>query len=317
MSMLLPQSRTMDFSEVPVIDIGPLLEGVRMDATIEAIGAACSNVGFLYVKNHGIAQPVIDAMVLQMRRFFALPESRKMESSMEKSTQFRGFLPMKSGGKKVAINHREGYIMREDRPLDPAYPLDGPNVWPPDMPAFRDAMMAYFKEAEHLSRCLLQGFSLALGLPAGQLAGMFTHPTTQLKLNYYPAQDRPEKEDEIGIVAHADSGAFTILWQDDVGGLETVNGNGEWVVVPPIPGTFVINIGDILQIWSNGRFSSTPHRVINRYGTDRFSVPLFVHPDPDTLVRPLIGAVAPDYVPFVSGEYQEGVYDRLYPRMEA
>jgi isopenicillin N synthase-like dioxygenase len=317
--MPLPPSRRMNFAEVPVVDIGPLVAARERASpqVVEDIGRACADVGFMYVTNHGVPRRVVDDAVKATRRFFALPVAEKLEVSMSKSDQFRGFIPNKAGGTKSAVNHREGFIIRAERPKSSAQPMDGPNQWPANPPDFRQAMQTYFEAVDGLSRTLSYGFAKALGLPGDAFQPMFQHSMTQLKLNFYPAQGSPEKEDEIGLVAHTDSGAFTILWQDEVGGLETVNREGEWVVVPPIPDTFVINIGDILQAWSNGQFSSTPHRVINRYGAERISIPLFVNPNFNTVVEPLVGSAPAGFVPFVSGEYQSDVYDRLYPRATA
>jgi isopenicillin N synthase-like dioxygenase len=314
--MPLPPSRRMNFSEVPVVDIGPLVAGDpgASERVVGAIGRACTDVGFMYVTHHGIPRHVVDNAVKATRRFFALPVAEKLEVSMVKSEQFRGFIPNKAGGTKSAVNHREGFIIRAERPKSSEQPMDGPNQWPANPPDFRHSMQAYYDAVDGLSRTLSYGFAKALGLAGDAFEPMFRHSMTQLKLNFYPAQESPEKEDEIGLVAHTDSGAFTILWQDDVGGLETVNREGEWVVVPPIPDTFVINIGDILQAWSNGQFSSTPHRVINRYGAERISIPLFINPNFNTVVNPLVGTAPPGFVPFISGEYQTDVYDRLYPR---
>jgi isopenicillin N synthase-like dioxygenase len=315
----LPPSRRMNFAEVPLVDIGPLVAGdvSGSEAVIRAIGRACSDVGFMYVSHHGVPADVVDNAVGAARRFFALPLADKLEVWMAKSDQFRGFIPHKAGGSKSAVNHREGYIIRAERERSAGQPMDGPNQWPARPAEFKPAMLAYYEAVDRLGRTLCYGFAKALGLPGDAFDGMFEHSMTQLKLNFYPAQESPEKEDEIGLVAHTDSGAFTILWQDDVGGLETVNEEGEWVVVPPIPETFVINIGDILQAWSNGQFSSTPHRVINRYGAERISIPLFVNPNFTTLVKPLVGEAPAGFVPFLSGEYQTDVYDRLYPRATA
>jgi isopenicillin N synthase-like dioxygenase len=114
-------------------------------------------------------------------------------------------------------------------------------------------------------------------------------------------------------VPHSDSGGFTILWQDDNGGLEVQSKRGEWVGAPPIADTFVINLGNVMQIWTNGRFSSTPHRVINRFGRDRYSVPLFVNPDSGVRIAPLIGPATPDVVPFRYGDYQRDEWRRIFP----
>lgn len=316
-AMTMPPSRRLDFSEVPVIDIGPLVTGdeARLPGVIEALRQACTDVGFMYVKNHGVPRPLLDRLVEETRRFFALPHDVKMTAAVENSPQFRGFLPVKyKGATATGTNLQEGFIIMHERPLSPACPSHGPNQWPAGQPGFKAAMQAYFAMLEELARRMLPGLALALGRERDFFAPMFTEPMMMLKLNHYPPQDAPQHKDEIGVVSHTDSGAFTILWQDDVGGLEILNKSGEWVVVPPIEDTYVINIGDMTQIWSNGAFSSTPHRVINRYGQDRYSIPFFVNPNYDTLIRPLIGTPPADFKPFVSGKYQRDVYAAIYPQ---
>lgn len=133
-----------------------------------------------------------------------------------------------------------------------------------------------------------------------------------MKLNHYPPQPPPERESEIGVVGHSDSGGFTILWQDANGGLEVQSKNGDWVGAPPIPETFVINLGNVMQIWTNGRFSSTPHRVINRSGNDRYSIPLFVNPNYDVPIAPLDGAPSGEPAPRFA-DYQVDVWRRIFP----
>ena len=115
------------------------------------------------------------------------------------------------------------------------------------------------------------------------------------------------------MVPHSDSGAFTILWQDSNGGLEVRNGAGEWVGATPIPDTLVVNIGNIMQCWSSGLFTSTVHRVINRSGRERYSIPFFVNPDPGAMIRPLMGQGHNGYVPFNYGEYQVDLWRKTFP----
>jgi isopenicillin N synthase-like dioxygenase len=117
----------------------------------------------------------------------------------------------------------------------------------------------------------------------------------------------------LGVGGHTDFSAFTILWQDDLGGLEVLNKSGEWVGVPPIEDTFVINIGDLMQVWTNGRFSSTEHRVINRYGKDRNSIAFFVDPVYSTKVEPLVDRSG-NYEPVVSGDHIYAQFRRIYPQ---
>ena len=172
-------------------------------------------------------------------------------------------------------------------------------------------MTDYLAAIESLAATLGQAFAEALGQPGDFYRGHFARPTSRLKLNHYPPQHNPERVDNIGVVPHTDSGAFTILWQDEHGGLEVRSSSGEWVGAPPLADSFVVNIGDILQYWSNGRFASTQHRVINRNGVDRYSIPYFVNPDADTTIAALDGSNAFD--PFDYGEYQLAKWRGFFP----
>ena len=165
-------------------------------------------------------------------------------------------------------------------------------------------MLEYLKAIESLAAVLGQSFADALDQDGQFYTSHFTRPTSRLKLNHYPPQDNPKRIDSIGVVPHSDSGAFTILWQDANGGLEVQTKSAEWVGAPPLEDSFVVNIGDILQFWSNGRYSSTKHRVINRYGADRYSIPYFVNPSADVVISALdnpltygIKTIDPDLTP--------------------
>jgi isopenicillin N synthase-like dioxygenase len=171
----------------------------------------------------------------------------------------------------------------------------------------------YFLEVERLSLCLQKGFALALGLEGDFFQPFFDCPTSRLKINHYPVQEGEITEHNLGVVPHTNSGGYTILWQDNKGGLEIQSKSGEWVGAPPIENTFVINIGNIMQYWSNGAFSSTPHRVINRKGGDRFSIPLFVNPNYEVDIKPLVETDTPTFEPFNYGDYQLNLWRRTFP----
>jgi len=315
--MTMPPSRRLEFSEVPVVDIGPLVKGGPAHArdAVAALAKACSEVGFIQVINHGVPRDALERLIDEAARFFAQPLEDRLKVAIENSPQFRGYLPLKYKGEiDEGDNLQEAFIIFHELPLSDTCPMYGPNQWPQGMPGFKRAMLDYFVVVEQLARAMLPGFAAALELSHDFFAPLFNDSMMMLKLNHYPAQDAPEHVKEIGVVGHSDSGAFTILWQDDVGGLEILNKTGEWVVVPPIRGAYVINLGNIMQIWTNGRFSSTPHRVINRYGRDRYSIPLFVNPNYDTVVKPLFGDAPADFTPFISGDYQRSVYRRIYPQ---
>ena len=302
--MALPPSRRLDFSEIPLIDAGRLIAGDDDAATVAALDRACTDVGFFYVKNHGVAQRLIDELALQAARFFTRPMDEKL--SIVVNPQMRGYLPLNYesaiGDAGVGTSRQEGFWIGRERSAGAPSPLDGPNRWLASEPHLAPAMLAYFDAVEALGRVLLRAFALALGYSPTYFDAWFSAPQSRLKLNHYPPQDAPHDASDIGVVGHSDSGGFTILWQDDNGGLEVQSKNGDWVGAPPLPGTFVINIGNVMQIWTGGRFSSTPHRVVNRSGNDRYSVPLFVNPNYDVPV---------DGRPFA--DYQTDIWQRIFP----
>lgn len=304
--MAIPLSRRLDFSEIPQLDVGTLLDGTGSESLIDALEAACTDVGFFYVHNHGVAPDLISDLREQADLFFNQPMAEKMKLAI--NPQLRGYLPLDyssyEGEDRAAKSHQEGFWVSYDRASSAARPLDGPNLWPAGQPGLKKAMLAYFEAVERLAGALQRGFAMALGLGERGLDGYFDAPMSMLKLNHYPPQDAPESVKHIGVVPHSDSGAFTVLWQDDGDGLEIENKSGEWIGAPSIPDTFVINIGNVMQIWSDGRFSSTPHRVINRGGRDRYSIPFFVNPGPTAPIGPLQGAQAEPFAKYIQERWR-------------
>lgn len=290
--MAIPESRRLAFKEIPIIDLSLLVSGNRDNAAVEEIGKACREVGFLYVKNHGIPEMLINDILAAGREFFERPLAQKEQVLLD--TRIRGYLPLGyrsyEGESIAATSNQEGFWMGPDRPLKSDNRLDGPNLWPENSQSLRNSLEAYYKAATTLAIVLQKAFALALGLPDSFFNEFFVDQSSLLKINHYPPQDNPTTVSNIGVVPHSDEGGFTILWQDKNGGLEVESKGGEWVVAPPIEGTFVINLGDTMQIWTNGEFSSTPHRVINRSGVDRYSIPFFVSPRWNVPVKPLLGS---------------------------
>ena len=311
---MISPSRRLDFTEIPVIDIGPLIHQDQPGPCIEALRTACSEVGFFYIQNHQIPASLIQDVKSAAEEFFNSPDQEKMAIAI--TPQIKGYLPLAyrsyEGEARAGTSHQEGFWIGHDRPINAHFPLDGPNHWPKQYPALKSAMLRYFDEVERLADVLLRGFSLALGLHADHLSKFFEAPLSRLKVNHYPPQRSPLREDNLGVVPHSDSGGFTILWQDNIGGLEVQNKHGEWVGAPPLEDTFVINIGNIMETWSNGFFSSTPHRVINTGGQDRYSIPLFVNPSADVMISPLIGDLH-SIQPFHYGTYQKDLWQKTFP----
>jgi isopenicillin N synthase-like dioxygenase len=318
--MIMPAARILDFSEIPVVDIGPLVRGEsrRESETVDAIARACQNVGFMYVRNHGMPTAALNDLVDRAKLFFALPTAKKKSVAVEDSPQFRGYLPLEYTGNEgeKGKNLQEGFMIMHERPLD-AFPMHGPNQWPSALPSLRPAMRIYFGEMEKLAKPLMHGIAMALGLKSDFLDNFHRNPMSVLKLNHYPPQEIMDETEIIGVGGHCDGGSFTILWQDSLGGLEVRNKSGDWVGVPPIANTFVINIANLLQRWTNGRFSSTEHRVINRYGKDRYSIAFFVYPSHSTVIEPIVDQSRGEYEPVVCGEDMLTYFRRVYPQRAA
>lgn len=313
--MTIPPSRRLDFEEVPVIDLAPLIAGEDHAPTIAAIERACRDIGFMYVVKHQVPPAAIQRLQDEAKLFFARPTEDKMTLLLDAA--LHGYLPLAyrsyEGEDIAATSNQEGFWVGHEQAPTPATPLHGPNRWPVDRPELKGAMLAYFEHAEALAGTLQRAFALALGLAPDRFAALFDSSITRLKLNHYPPQDNPQHVSNIGVVPHADSGGFTILWQDDNGGLEIESKSGEWVVAPPVSGSFIINLGKIMQIWTGGRFSATPHRVINRGGVDRYSIPLFVNPGHHATIKPLMDAKGLDFEAFNYGDYQQQEWRRIFP----
>ena len=288
-------------AQVPVIDFSAFREGTAAGkaAVAAAIRDACETIGFFYLSGHGIANSQIDAVFAASRRFFALPLEERLKVKLT-PRQNRGYQPLGSrmyGDKADAPDLNESFKYQHELPPDDPDILDGGrvhalNLWPANLPSWREALLDYYDAMERLSETLLRAFALALDLPEDYFAGFYRKPLTQINLLHYPPHPPVTPGRQFGLRPHSDTTAFTILAQGDVGGLQ-VERRGEWIEAPPLPGTFVINIGDMMARWTNHRFASTPHRVINRSGLERYSIAFFAIPDFDAVVACLPSCAGP------------------------
>jgi isopenicillin N synthase-like dioxygenase len=326
---MLEMSRRADFSEIPVIDIGALGKGGAAEATIvTAMRDACVNVGFFYATNHGIAPADIRAIFAAAERFFSIPQDERNKIYLVNSPNYRGYLPIGARGENTerARDLLESFNVGTELGLDDpdvahGKPLHGTNQWPDSLPGFREEIIRYYGLMDALMRRLLQGFAMAADLPRDGFDHLFRKPLTQMRLLHYPAQDFAQGDlpqgNMIGARAHRDFGFFTILLQDDVGGLEVSTPSGEWVVAPPMENTFVVNVAEMFKLVTNGRFSSALHRVINRYGRERYSVPFFANPSYEAVLAPLPQFVddthPAQFGPYPVGEQQLAFYRSLWP----
>jgi isopenicillin N synthase-like dioxygenase len=299
---------------VPVIDFAPFREGSAEGKTrvADAIRAACESTGFFYLSAHSVAPATIADAFAASRRFFAGPIAERLKVKLVIGKN-RGYQPLGSriyAEKADAPDLNESFKYQHEFASDDPDILDGSRVhalnqWP-DLPDFRAPLLAYYDAMERLSDDLLRAFSLALDLREDYFLAFYRKPLTQINLIHYPPHPPVTAERQFGLRPHADTTAFTILAQGGVEGLQ-VEHRGGWIEVPPIPGTFVINIGDMMARWTNDRFASTPHRVINRSGQERYSIPFFAIPDFDAVVECLPSCHGPGnpakYPPLRVGDF--------------
>jgi len=332
---MLPTARKLAFTDVPVIDLAPVWSGdaEARNTVAEQIAEVCGRVGFMYIENHGVAPQDIDAIFQTAADFHNLPLDAKMEVSMTKNNHAQGYLHgmTKGNEKSISENLQEAFQIRrpladDDPGLREGLPLHGKIPWPSAMPDLKPRMMSYYDKVDVLGYELLRLFEVALEMKEGTLKQFFKKDMNSLRLLHYPPQKPEDEGVHLGARAHTDTNAFTILAQDANGGLEVRNRDGEWVAVPPIDGTFVLNVGEVLKVWTDGIFSSTLHRVINRSGRERYSIPFFMYPSYDALIQPLLKNpdptnIAPENLhtsmprdrPFVYGEFKARSTARIMP----
>lgn len=286
---------TRDFSTVPLIDLSAWVGQRDTDYGSMAgrLDAVAREVGFFYLTGHGVSPALFDGLLLATQTFFAMPEAEKMKVYIGHSRNHRGYVPegeeVFAGG---TADKKEAFDVSIDLPPDDpdvvGNPLLGPNQWP-SIPGFATTVMAYYRAVFELGRILMSGFAVALGNEPQHFDTCITKPPSQLRLIHYPFD--PAAHDSVGIGAHTDYECFTLL-HATAPGLEILNGKGQWIDAPPLPGAFIVNIGDMMEILSNGTYVATSHRV-RKAVAERFSFPLFFTFDYHTEVQPLGRFVTP------------------------
>jgi isopenicillin N synthase-like dioxygenase len=307
---------------LPVIDLSPLWEGPEGLAHVAAeIGRACRTIGFFYIRDHGIPQAMLDQVYARSAAFFALPLEQKSALTISNSMNNRGYAGMESESldpSKLSDAKEAFNIGRDPAPgevADPAMPSVGRNQWP-ELPGFRETMLAYYEALRRLSERIHAAFALDLGLPTDYFVDKVDRPLATLRLLRYPPHPGIFDGSRYGAGAHTDYGNLTLLSQDQVGGLEVRTRGGEWLPATPVPGTFICNIGDCLMRWSNDVYVSTPHRVTNISGRERYSVAFFFDPNPDAIVACLPSCESTErparYPPITAARYLTERLDATY-----
>ena len=281
---------------IPVLDLAAYRAGAP--GAVEDLGRqlldACTRVGFYYIRNHGVPKAVTAELFRQSTRFHAQPAEEK--AKLRVNANKIGYIEMATSFTRHSVlsagrlpNLNASFVMRRElRPDDPdllaGKPFTGLNQWPDNLPGFREGCVAYLTAMESLGRSLLPLYSAALGMPRDFFAAAFRKPTVSFRLLHYPSQGEPDGE-QFGSAPHTDNGFLTILAQAEVPGLAVGTADGRWIAAPVMDDHFLINTGDLLRRWTNDRFLSTPHMVINQSGVERYSAPYFFNPDLDTLIE--------------------------------
>lgn len=271
-------------ASLPILDLARLDAGETERRTfLEELRRAAREIGFFYLVGHGIPDARIAGVQALARRFFALPAAEKRAVAMVKSPHFRGYTEAGAEITRGRADWREQFDIGAERPALPREPgapawtrLQGPNLWPTALPELRPELLAWQEAVTQVGIRLLEAFALALGQPADAFAPIYAGaPNQHIKIIRYPG--REATPDDQGVGAHKDSGFLTLLVQDDEGGLEVTDDAGGWIAASPVPGAFVVNVGELLELASNGYLRATIHRVVTpRAGRDRLSVAFFL-----------------------------------------
>lgn len=303
---------------LPLVDVEPLLaepgDHVARSIIADRLDTACRRTGFFAVAGHGLDRPLA-ATFAQARAFFALDQEQK--ERVPRANRF-GFVPQRHQAidrtRQAGITEYLDIGLGHDLGLGLA---DGERWWPA-LPGFRAAVQDYQRAAMGVASGLLAALTIALDLEPGFFAARMRHPPCKLRLLHYgPTPPTPDGARPITNAAHTDYGAITLLATDGTPGLELLPRGGEWTPVDAPAGALIVNLGDLLAVWTNLRYASTPHRVVSPPGIDRYSIPFFVNPDDETVVECLPTCVDDDdpcrHEPVTAGAYLAGRIDGTIP----
>jgi isopenicillin N synthase-like dioxygenase len=310
------EAERIDVESIPVIDLTGLSDGGQATSDIgRRMLAAAEGIGFFYIRNHGIPASLIDAVFAVSARFFAEPLARKQDVAV--NAGHRGFIQV--GGAKMASRAKpdlkESFVWGVDQPGPDGIP---PNRWPDFLPDLRSVLNDFLATGSQVGWSLLRAFATALDIAPDSFVRTIDRPISRGSILYYPPQPPDMGADQFGVSSHTDYGCLTLLYQDSTGGLQVQGRGGTWLTAHPIEGAFVVNVGDLLARWTNDRFRSTPHRVVNRSGHARYSTALFLDPNADTLIEPVLRpGDAARYAPVTCAAYLRSRLDASFAYRQA
>jgi isopenicillin N synthase-like dioxygenase len=301
---------------LPVLDLSRWREEKERDrrSLASELRSAAASPGFFHLVNHGVPETLIETVRGEAKRFFSQPLEKKLAIHFEKARRQRGYIPLRAESSDPAGGGDVKEALDFTYPVPPegvseavAYRMHGPNLWP-DLPGFRQPIERYFDSMISLGRTLFQIIATSLELERDYFADKTDRPIAQLRLLRYPPRGA-----QLGIGAHCDYECFTILSGGATAGLEIQLPSGEWLPVDPLPGTFVVNFGEMLARWTNDVFRATPHRVRNRSGKERYSIPFFFGTNYETWIERLPTCGGPErYAPIQAGDYLARRLNEVY-----
>lgn len=313
-----------NFKELPVVDISALYSSdtAARRSVAGRLGHAAHNIGFLYISGHGVSDRLIKRALVASKKFFNRSAAFKSRYYIGNSPNHRGYVPVTEKGDYAdeTIRRYETFDLSLDLPAhNPDYLagnlLVGPNVWPP-VHGFQNAITHYYNAMLSLGYLLTSAFEEYVGVDRGYFRSRMMKPTSQLRLIHYIKSLKTRRDPGQNMGAHTDYECFTILHQFSPG-LQVLNLVGEWIDVRPIPGTFVINIGDMLETWTGGHLRSTLHRVAYT-GMERYSMPFFMAADYDAVIKPIPGYESREsrHKPLVAGHHLIRMLLRDFPYLK-
>lgn len=308
-------------SPIPLIDLAPFRAGTPQgkQAVVQAVGQACEDIGFLAVTGHGLPDPVIDGLYTSARAFFDLPAAEKNKLPMLPNGA--GYSPLQGENLAASLGQAAPADLKESLNIgaDPAG-----NVWPPVPAELKDKALAYYNGMAGLAATLMRVFALALNIREDFFEDKIDQHRSFLRLINYPNQERDPQAGQLRAGEHTDYGTLTILRTENApGGLQVRNRAGDWVEVAAIPGALVVNLGDLMQYWTNDKWVSTLHRVVNpprdqRLGSRRQSLVFFHNPNPSALVTCIETCATPEhpakYPPITAGEHLALKVNKAYSK---
>ena len=305
--------------QIPKIDISEIEEKEFSRTLLEDFFSAYNKYGFGYIINHGIEKTLIEQLFQVSKQFHSQPLSEKMRVALDHN--HRGYIAINTStdvNSKLADvkkpNQSESFMMmREDKSELPDVYLSGPNQWP-KLENFKEVLEKYTFNMTKLGRNLMRLALLSSGVKDLSVMQSLDTPTIWLRLLHYPPISKNSPSDLYGSAPHTDFGCLTILAQDEIGGLQVQTREGKWIDVPKLEGSFVVNVGDMLSRYTNGLLRSTPHRVINKSGKERFSCPFFFDPHTNAVVQPLKGTGKPKFSPINFGEFLREELEASYEK---